>query len=97
MCLQICEDVFGFCAQNHLQSSQQQTTFLLIHCSRRIGRSAEFPEFPDWKAEGRVRRAGSQTGGADRKQPVSIFSLIRSSHLHPLHLLLLFAFSLLTD
>lgn len=48
--------------------------FPMIHCSWRTGWAAEFPEFPDQEAEGRVLLAGSQTGRADRKQPVSILS-----------------------
>uniref|UniRef100_A0A4W6DQ43 SHH signaling and ciliogenesis regulator sdccag8 n=1 Tax=Lates calcarifer TaxID=8187 RepID=A0A4W6DQ43_LATCA len=36
--------------------------------SWRIGRSAEFPEFPDQEAEGGVLQTGGQTGGADGKQ-----------------------------
>lgn len=55
--------------------------FPTIDCSWGVGWSAEFPEFPDQEAEGGVLLAGSQTGRADGKQQVSIFSLSFFHHI----------------
>lgn len=64
---------FSFCvagsSESHMMVKVTLTdSFPMNDCSHRVGRPAEFPEFPDQEAEGGVLQTGCQTGRTDRKQ-----------------------------